>query len=110
MEEDDPCIKHFFCNCFQLVETERSWEFGLIVSAIVILTISWFFALMMVPKANSGGGGGGGGTVAVWMAWLVGFTLVMLIALLMVRRSVEHKIKYKRFRDSTREPWSKLLG
>lgn len=107
MEEDDQCIKHFFCNCFQLVETERNWEFGLVVCAIVIITITWFFALIMVPKTSSSGSGA---TLAVWMAWLLGFTLVTLLALLMVRRGIEHKIKYKRFRDSTRDPWLKALA
>ena len=109
MEEDDEqCIKHFFCNCFQLVETERRWEYGLIIMVLVVLAISWFFALMMVPKASSNASGGG--TLAVWMAWMLAFTMMLMLALLVVRRSVEHKIKFKRFRDSTRDPWIKLLG
>lgn len=104
LDEDEGCIKHIMCNCFELVDVERRWEFTLIMTAIVILTIAWFFALMTVPTSDTSGG-----ALAVWMAWLIGFTLLALLALLVVRSSVEHKIKYKRFRDPTRNPLSRML-
>ena len=110
MEDDNTCIEHFFCNCFQLVESERKWEFSLIMTAIVIVTIGWFFALMMVPPSAQRREAPNTGTLAVWMAWLLGFVLLVLLSLLIVRGSIEHKIKYKRFRDPTRDPFSKLLG
>lgn len=103
-QEQEPCVKHFFCNCFQLVEVERRWEFGLIMTSLIVLLLTWAFALIMTPQD------GQGGTLAVWTAWMTAFAVVLLLALLVVRRNISHKIKFKRFRESVRDPWSKVLG